>query len=90
MFGIFSTIIIEELETLTIPDKSYDELIEKQKSISDSLNQLNLDLKDVHLIQVRNIKQLYPEIFDWLKLQDMNVLVIIILMLIGVNHEYYI
>ena len=38
--------------------------------------------KDVHLIQVKNIKQLYPQIFDWLKLQDMNVMVIILLMLL--------
>ena len=40
---------------------------------------LLLDLKNV---KVRNIKELYPQIFDWLKLQDMNVLVIIILMLL--------
>ena len=43
---------------------------------------LNIDEKNVHLIKVRNIKQLYPQIFEWLKLQDMNVLVIIILMLL--------
>lgn len=33
-------------------------------------------------IKVRNIIELYPQIFDWLDLQDMNVLIIIILMLI--------
>ena len=58
------------------------ELTEKQKFALDSMLSLNIDEKDVHLIQVRNIKQLYPQIFDWLKLQDMNVLIIIILMLL--------
>ena len=34
-----------------------------------------------------SIKEKYPQIFDWLKLQDFNVLIILILMLIvgGIN-----
>ena len=35
-----------------------------------------------HNLNAENIKQLNPQIFDWLKLQDINVNVIIILMLI--------
>ena len=58
------------------------ELSEKQKSDLDSMLRLKIDEKNAHLIKVRNIKQLYPQIFEWLKLQDMNVLVIIILMLL--------
>jgi len=50
--------------------------------ISYSILGLDIDSRDAYSIQVRNIKQLYPQIFDWLKLQDMNVLVIIILMLL--------
>ncbi len=38
-------------------------------------------------LKISNIKQAYPQIFDWLNLQDMNVWIILILMLIvsGVN-----
>ena len=31
---------------------------------------------------MKNIKDLYPQIFDWIQLQDMNVKVIIVLMLL--------
>ena len=33
-------------------------------------------------LNAQNIKQIHPQIFDWLKLQDLNVQVIIILMFI--------
>lgn len=33
-------------------------------------------------LMVTNIKEKYPQIFDWLNLQDMNVLIILILMLV--------
>ncbi|HOE59550.1 MAG TPA: ABC transporter permease [Bacteroidales bacterium] len=33
-------------------------------------------------LNVNNIRQIYPQIFDWLELQDVNVLVILILMII--------
>jgi len=33
-------------------------------------------------VKVRNIREKYPQIFDWLNFQDMNVVIIIILMLI--------
>ena len=67
--------------TLQTIDK-ISELTKKQKLDLDSMCRLNIDKKNAFLIKVRNIKQLYPQIFEWLKLQDMNVLVIIILMLL--------
>ncbi|HYW96828.1 MAG TPA: ABC transporter permease [Bacteroidales bacterium] len=33
-------------------------------------------------LKVRNIVERYPQIFDWLKLQDINVIIIIVLMLV--------
>lgn len=33
-------------------------------------------------LNVRNITQLHPEIFDWLKLQDMNVVIILLIMVV--------
>ena len=72
----------EKIIFSTFKEKSYDNLNQEQKLVADSLFRLNIDLRDANLIQVKNIKELYPKIFDWLKLQDMNVLVIIILMLI--------
>jgi lipoprotein-releasing system permease protein len=38
--------------------------------------------KDGSKLKVVNIKDKYPQIFDWLSLQDMNVLIILILMLV--------
>ena len=37
---------------------------------------------DQPIVRVENIKARYPQIFDWLNFQDMNVIIIIILMLI--------
>lgn len=37
---------------------------------------------DGAMVKVRNIVERYPQIFDWLELQDLNVLIIIVLMLL--------
>ena len=39
-------------------------------------------LKDEANVRVRNIRSRYPQIFDWLNFQDLNVIIIIALMLI--------
>lgn len=44
--------------------------------------------ENVHFtLDVRTVKNLYPQIFDWLKLQDMNVIIILALMVLvaGIN-----
>jgi lipoprotein-releasing system permease protein len=57
----------------------------------DDLEKMTTDIQDVigyrlqqeeATVKVRNIREKYPQIFDWLNFQDMNVVIIIILMLI--------
>jgi len=57
----------------------------------DQLEKMTTDIQDVigyrlqqeeATVKVRNIREKYPQIFDWLNFQDMNVVIIIILMLI--------
>lgn len=62
----------------------------------DKLNPLTQQIRDItassfskdgHTLQVISIKEKYPQIFDWLELQDMNVWIILILMMAvaGIN-----
>jgi lipoprotein-releasing system permease protein len=57
----------------------------------DELEKMTLDIQEVigyrlqekeATVKVRNIREKYPQIFDWLNFQDMNVVIVIILMLI--------
>jgi lipoprotein-releasing system permease protein len=57
----------------------------------DELEKMTTDIQDVigyrlqqedASVKVRNIRDKYPQIFDWLNFQDLNVVIIIILMLI--------
>ncbi|MBP7496484.1 MAG: ABC transporter permease [Bacteroidales bacterium] len=41
-----------------------------------------INLNSPYNIKTNNIKKIYPEIFDWLELMDMNVFIIIIIMLL--------
>ena len=50
--------------------------------LDDITRDLSLSIYDYYLKNVKNIKDLYPQIFDWIQLQDMNVKVIIVLMLL--------
>ena len=50
--------------------------------LDDITKDLSLSIYDYYLKNVKNIKDLYPQIFDWIQLQDMNVKVIIVLMLL--------
>lgn len=45
-------------------------------------NNIHFLLEDPYNKNVRTVKSLYPQIFDWLNLQDVNVKVILILMLL--------
>ncbi len=62
----------------------------------DKLNPLTQQIRDItassfskdgHTLQVISIKEKYPQIFDWLELQNMNVWIILILMMAvaGIN-----
>jgi len=100
--GLYSTSMSEFDETLTFVNisklqkvkgwkKEEVSLIELLVSDFNRLDQISksvsVSVEDYYNKNVKNVKELYPQIFDWLSLQDINVRVIIILMLLvaGVN-----
>ncbi|NOR33673.1 MAG: FtsX-like permease family protein [Bacteroidales bacterium] len=65
----------------------YEVLIEKMEDLHELSRkvkeQVGLDfLEDGSRLRVETIEQKYAQIFDWLKLQDMNVIVLVILMVV--------
>ena len=60
--------------------KNFDHLEEMTQEVRDAIG-YKFDEKDIKL-KVTNIKIKYPQIFDWLNFQDINVIIIIILMLV--------
>ena len=58
----------------------FDKLEEMTQEVRDVIG-YKLNEKDIKL-KVTNIKIRYPQIFDWLNFQDINVIIIIILMLV--------
>ena len=64
-----------EISLLELSVNDFDKL-------DDITKELSLNIDDYYLKNVKNIKDLYPQIFDWIQIQDMNVKVIIVLMLL--------
>ncbi len=65
----------------------YEVLIEKMDNLPEMAwlvrEQVGIDfLEDGGRLRVETIEQKYAQIFDWLKLQDMNVIVLVILMVV--------
>lgn len=60
--------------------KDFDKLEEMTGEVTDAIGYkiTETDIK----VKVTNIRRKYPQIFDWLKFQDLNVVIIIILMLV--------
>tara|TARA_B100000965_G_scaffold54040_1_gene40577 strand:- start:427 stop:1650 length:1224 start_codon:yes stop_codon:yes gene_type:complete len=98
--GIYNTGLTEFDEVMVLGDlKHIQKLNNWEKSqvggyevITNDLNKIDLYTEIIdetidYDLKALDIKQKYPQIFDWLKLQDFNVLIILILMLIvgGVN-----
>jgi lipoprotein-releasing system permease protein len=60
--------------------KNFDDL---EKMTEEVRNVIGYRIKEeTALVKVQNIRDKYPQIFDWLNFQDMNVVIIIILMLV--------
>jgi len=60
--------------------KDFDRLDEMTMSVRDAIGYQVLE--DEEKFKVTNIKMKYPQIFDWLNFQDINVIIIIFLMLV--------
>lgn len=60
--------------------KDFDRLDEMTMSVRDAIGYQVLE--DEEKFKVTNIKMKYPQIFDWLNFQDVNVIIIIFLMLV--------
>ncbi len=58
----------------------FEVVIKDFSKLEDITNKIYKDID--YDLKATSIKELYPQIFDWLKLQDMNVVVIIILMIL--------
>ncbi len=59
--------------------RDFNHIDELHSHISEEVSYITLSRN--YLLKVQSIKELYPQIFDWLNLMDMNAIVIIILML---------
>ncbi len=82
---------IKQVQRLNNWDKGevsgYEVLIEKMENLSEMSRkvkeQVGLDfLEDDSRLRVETIREKNAQIFDWLKLQDMNVIVLVILMVV--------
>ena len=100
VIGIYNTGLAEFDEVVVIGDLKHiqklnnweDNQVGGYEVITDNVSNIELfsEIIDENIdydLKALDIKQKYPQIFDWLRLQDFNVLIILILMLIvgGVN-----
>ena len=100
VIGIYNTGLAEFDEVVVIGDLKHiqklnnweDNLVGGYEVITNNVSNIELfsEIIDENIdydLKALDIKQKYPQIFDWLRLQDFNVLIILILMLIvgGVN-----
>jgi lipoprotein-releasing system permease protein len=60
--------------------KDFDHLDEMTREVRDAIG-YKIDESDIK-VKVTNIRIKYPQIFDWLNFQDLNVIIIIVLMLV--------
>jgi lipoprotein-releasing system permease protein len=60
--------------------KNFDDLEKMTAAVNDEIGYRLTE--DQPAVKVRNIKEKYPQIFDWLSFQDINVIIIIVLMLV--------
>jgi lipoprotein-releasing system permease protein len=70
----------DQVSGLEIFIDDFDELEKMTLAVQETIG-FRLDEREA-AVKVRNIRDKYPQIFDWLNFQDMNVVIIIILMLI--------
>ena len=100
VIGIYNTGLAEFDEVVVIGDLKHiqklnnweDNQVGGYEVITNNVSKIELfsEIIDENIdydLKALDIKQKYPQIFDWLRLQDFNVLIILILMLIvgGVN-----
>ena len=100
VIGIYNTGLAEFDEVVVIGDLKHiqklnnweDNQVGGYEVITNNISNIELfsEIIDENIdydLKALDIKQKYPQIFDWLRLQDFNVLIILILMLIvgGVN-----
>ena len=100
IIGIYNTGLAEFDEVVVIGDLKHiqklnnweDNQVGGYEVITNNISNIELfsEIIDENIdydLKALDIKQKYPQIFDWLRLQDFNVLIILILMLIvgGVN-----
>ena len=100
VIGIYNTGLVEFDEVVVIGDLKHIQKLNNWQGnqvggyevITNNVSNIELfsEIIDENIdydLKALDIKQKYPQIFDWLRLQDFNVLIILILMLIvgGVN-----
>ena len=69
-----------EISGFEIEITNFDKIAETEQLVRNTV--VNYTEKNSNILRTKNITRMYPQIFDWLKILDMNVWVILILMLL--------